>query len=66
MKYHIGVNINAALERLKNGDNIFEPATPLEAFKVLMGAMAQGKINYTGCDNEKPNGSCAGHEVISE
>ena len=60
--YHICVPIERALKELEKGNNLFEPATPLEAFHDLMTALDSGKKYYTGCDNEDSEGRCQGHK----
>ena len=64
MRFHVCVPITKALDMLKDGNNLFEPATPLEAFGALMTSQAAGKKYYTGCDNENVEGRCAGHEEV--
>lgn len=61
MKYHVGVNIERALELLASGKNIFT-GTPSEAMRDLITARNIGCKVYTGCDNINEIGSCLGHE----
>lgn len=61
MKIHICVPIHRALDMLMRGKNIFD-TSPQTAMKALTDARAEGKEFFTGCDNIKENGMCAGHE----
>lgn len=64
MKYHVAIGIERALQELGKGNNLFEPATPLDAFQALMDAKDKGFRAYTGCDNVNSEGLCAGHKEI--
>ncbi|MFA5993342.1 MAG: hypothetical protein WC823_00110 [Parcubacteria group bacterium] len=64
MKTHICVPIDRAIEELQKGNNLFEPATPSEAFRVLIRQKEKGKKYFTGCSNEGPDGMCQGHPDI--
>lgn len=59
--YHLAISIDAAIERLKKGINLFEPATPTEALRDLTADRAKGHKFYTHCDNRHEDGTCAGH-----
>lgn len=62
--YHVAVGIKRALDELGKGNNLFEPATPLDAFQALTDALDKGQQMYTGCDNVDDEGLCNGHEKV--
>ncbi len=59
MKHHIYILITDELDRMKKGKGIFDD--PRQALHDLTAAQAAGQKYYTGCDNIKPDGMCAGH-----
>lgn len=63
--YHLGIRVETAINFLLRGKNLFEPATPTRALRVLTEYRAAGKEFITGCDNETDEGLCGGHEKKS-
>lgn len=63
MKMHIAVFIQGGIEALKRDENVLD-CSPNEALRVYTKALAAGKKYFVGdnCDNQKPDGRCAGHE----
>lgn len=59
--YHVSVDIQRALEELRDGNNVLE-CTPMQAWNILVKARNEGKKFLSpGCDKMNHAGRCRGH-----
>lgn len=61
MMNHLCIKIDDELARIKKKGTTVLVASPHEAMKELCKARAEGKEYFSGCENMKENGMCAGH-----
>lgn len=66
LRFHLCVEVDEAMLMLRDAGPMAVPlfdCSRSEAMRDLVAAQKAGKKYHAGCDNETPEGRCAGHTV---